>query len=137
MTRRRFSGSANPPHGHLDPARIKLEELRRQRAQPTPAEGILWSVLRARQLEVKFRNRHCIAGFFLDFYAPVRSLAMEVDGTVHDTTVEYDAERTDLLAAFGITVVRVRNEEVLQDLETALARIREAILALRLERAMR
>ena len=45
---------------------------------------------------------------------PELKLCIEVDGQSHDTdeTVLYDARRTRILAAHGVTVVRLRNEHI-------------------------
>src|SRR5579863_5796139 len=97
----------------MDPT--KLAELRRQRHEPTPAEQILWEQLRRRRLSVRFRNRHLIAGFMVDFYAPSVRLAIEVDGPIHDAQRDHDEARTMCLHALGVSVVRVRNDDVLHD----------------------
>ncbi|MEI8259537.1 MAG: DUF559 domain-containing protein, partial [Deltaproteobacteria bacterium] len=97
----------------------------------TPAEQVLWSHLRGRRLGARFRDRHVIVGFYVDFYAPSIRLAVEVDGGVHDEQREYDEERTRVLAGFGVTVVRVRNDEVMEDLAAVLSRITLAIERLR------
>jgi hypothetical protein len=45
---------------------------------------------------------------------------------VHDEQIEYDVERSRVLAARGLQVLRVRNEEVMQNLEGILTHIRAA-----------
>jgi very-short-patch-repair endonuclease len=67
----------------------------------------------------------------LDFYVPEVRLVIEVDGGVHDDRRTEDAERTDALARFGATTLRLTNEEVLRDLARVLARIDAAIASLR------
>ena len=111
--------------------RAQLLELRRQRTEPTPAEEVLWPHLRGRRLGVRFRDRHLVVGFYVDFYAPSIRLAVEVDGSVHDEQYEYDEDRTRVLKAFGVTVVRVRNDDVLRDIESVLGCITRAIERLR------
>ena len=107
---------------------VKLAELKRQRAEPTEAERVLRRHIRGRKLGVKFRNRHLIAGFFVNFYAPSIRLAIEGDGAVHDDQADYDALRSVALAELRVSVVRVRNHDELINCETALSRIRAAIL---------
>jgi very-short-patch-repair endonuclease len=86
--------------------------------------------LNRRQIRgVKFRFIHPLGGFLLDFFAPAVQLCVEIDGGIHDTQVEYDEERSRVLAGLGIAVVRIRNEEILHDLPGALARIEAALLA--------
>src|SRR5262245_60800268 len=80
------------------------------RADMTPAESSLWAALRKYRVDgVRFRRQHPIGRFVLDFYAPSHKLGIEVDGAVHDSQQERDAERTRLLALRGIRVIRFRN----------------------------
>jgi very-short-patch-repair endonuclease len=52
---------------------------------------------------------------------------VEVDGGIHDRTVEADAQRERMLAGRGVSVIRVTNDDVLQRLEETLGRIEEAL----------
>jgi very-short-patch-repair endonuclease len=67
--------------------------------------------------------------FIADFYCHEVKLVIEVDGSVHDNheVKEYDEGRTYELKELGITVVRFRNEEVLEKIGEVLKRIREVI----------
>ena len=47
------------------------------RHQPTPAENLLWTQLRKRQVEgIKFRRQHPINRYILDFYSHELKLAI-------------------------------------------------------------
>jgi very-short-patch-repair endonuclease len=95
----------------------------------TPAERVLWDALKERQLVgLKFRAQHPVGPFILDFYCPQHRLVVEVDGPIHDDPDQsaYDTYRTAQLQAFGLTVLRLRNEDILTNLPTALARITAA-----------
>lgn len=97
------------------------------RQKLTPAEAQLWSALRGRQLlGLKFRCQHPVGRFILDFYCPSCKLVIEVDGGIHAQQKAYDEARTAHLQSFGYRVLRFTNEEVLNDLQTVLARIVEA-----------
>ncbi len=101
-------------------------ELRRKM---TPAETVLWGALRDRRLAgLKFRRQHGVGTRVLDFYCPAARLLVEVDGGVHDAdeVAAHDRARDEHFAAAGYTIVRVRNEDVLHDLATVLARIEAA-----------
>jgi very-short-patch-repair endonuclease len=100
---------------------------RQLRCDPTRAEVALWEALRTRRFcGVRFRRQHVIDRFVVDFYSSEHRLAIEVDGDIHDQQREHDELRTEYLAARGVRVVRFRNEEVLNDLASVLAAIREA-----------
>jgi len=109
----------------IDPT--KLEEARRLRQAMTPAERRLWQCLRANRLNgLHFRRQQIIDGFIVDFYCHAAALVVEVDGSVHDQQVDYDAERDRILSARGLRVLRIRNSEIMQDLKGVLARIEAA-----------
>jgi very-short-patch-repair endonuclease len=94
----------------------------------TPAERILWEVLRRKTLAgVKFRRQHPVGRYILDFYCPQFKLAIEVDGDSHIGNELHDSIRTEALGAYGLNVLRFRNEEILSDLESVLLRIFSAI----------
>ncbi|MBF2029561.1 MAG: endonuclease domain-containing protein [Oscillatoriales cyanobacterium C42_A2020_001] len=97
---------------------------RRLRLHLTPAEALLWSALRKRQLAgLKFRCQHPMGRFIVDFYCPSCKLVIEVDGDVHTQQILYDEARTQQLQSFGYRVLRFTNEEVLNDLQTVLLHI--------------
>jgi very-short-patch-repair endonuclease len=92
----------------------------------TPAEDNLWAALRGRRLNgLKFRRQHPLSRFILDFYCVERRLVVEVNGGVHATAdqIARDEERTHWLNAQGIRVLRVKNEDVENDLDEVLRRI--------------
>ena len=103
---------------------------RRLRRNQTPAEARVWELLRNRRcLGVKFRRQYSVDHFILDFYAPELKLAVEPEGGIHTTPdqQEYDQHRHDRLKAFGITIVRLSNELILDDPAAAREKI-EAII---------
>jgi very-short-patch-repair endonuclease len=100
------------------------------RSNMPKAEALVWARLRDRQVEgCKFRRQYSVGAFAVDFYCPQLKLAIEIDGPSHrrDGVPEYDAERQLFLEGKGITVVRVTNERVYQDLDAAIGFIVEAI----------
>ncbi|HEX6746334.1 MAG TPA: DUF559 domain-containing protein [Longimicrobium sp.] len=98
---------------------------RTMRKEMTPAETMLWKAIRRGALDgISFRLQHAVGRFILDFYAPQHKLGIEVDGAVHDSQRERDAERSEMLALREIRIVRFRNEEVENDLPRVLERIR-------------
>ena len=101
--------------------RARVRELRRTM---TKAERALWEKLRGHRLDgFHFRRQQVVAGYIVDFYCDAARLAVEVDGAVHLSQTERDADRDLILAAHGVRVVRFSNEEVLNDLPGVLARL--------------
>ncbi|MCL4464757.1 MAG: DUF559 domain-containing protein [Chloroflexi bacterium] len=102
-----------------------LKPLARQmRKVPTPAEELLWSLLRDRQLlGLKFRRQHAIEQFVVDFYCPEARLIVEVDGPVHQYTQQEDAIRQEFLQSRGLRVLRFTNEQVRETPQVVLETI--------------
>ena len=99
------------------------------RKNMTTAEAKLWKSLRRKQLHgVKFRRQHRIQRFIFDFYAPTINLVIEVDGDSHEQQIEYDEMRTAYLEYLGLTVLRFKNEDVIQYIEGVLEVIGEYIV---------
>ncbi len=107
-------------------AELKLNA-RQLRRGMTPAEEKLWVAIRNRQIDgLKFRRQHAVGTFVLDFYCAFLQLVLEVDGTIHDApdVQERDRLRQQHIEAFGIRVLRFRNEQVMNDLPHVLNQIR-------------
>jgi very-short-patch-repair endonuclease len=81
----------------------------------TDAEQKLWHRLRGEQLGVKFRRQHPFENHVLDFVCLDHRLVIEVDGSQHAETQEYDEWRSDKLRMAGFTVLRFWNNEVLDN----------------------
>lgn len=93
----------------------------------TPAEAKLWTLLKGSQLEGhKFRRQHSVGRYILDFYCPSERLAIELDGSAHDseTAQNYDRERTLFLQHQGIKVLRFENKWIFKEPDAVLAEIK-------------
>ncbi|MBS2029035.1 MAG: DUF559 domain-containing protein [Deltaproteobacteria bacterium] len=102
-----------------------VEKARQQRRAQTSVEGLLWSRLRRRAFcGLKFRRKHPIAQFIVDFYAPSLRLALELDDA---QMPEYDAYRQRFLEALGMTVLRVDAAQAERDVEAVLLAVLDAV----------
>ena len=106
----------------------KLKYFRRKlRSSLTPAEATLWKHLSRKQLDgKKFRQQHSVSDYVLDFYCPSEKLAIELDGSSHNSAMaaEYDHERTLFLEQFGIRVLRFENRTVFEATDWLLEQIK-------------
>lgn len=94
----------------------------------TPAEAKLWAHLRAHRTgNVHFRKQHAIGNYIVDFCAPRRKLIIELDGSQHLEQEEYDKERTAFLESKGYRVLRFWNNDVMNDIESVLGVIWDAL----------
>ena len=68
------------------------------RSHATPAEAVLWKMLKGRNADgMKFWRQQGIGPYVLDFYCPELRLCVELDGSSHDYKNEYDEQRTKFL----------------------------------------
>ena len=105
------------------------EKRRILRKEMTFCEKILWIHLRRKQLGCRFLRQYSVDHFVIDFYSPEIKLAIELDGNVHNEPdqKEYDIKRQEYLESFGITFIRITNDELLGNANMAFNRIDEAI----------
>jgi very-short-patch-repair endonuclease len=98
------------------------------RRRSTDAEQVLWEALRGRKLEGhKFRRQHPLGPYVVDFWCPEHALVVELDGPIHDQLAGHDPERTAEIESHGYQVVRFRNDDVLNNLDSVLQRIRSVL----------
>ncbi len=119
--------------GHIHHRDAELEEklkgyARELRASATDAEQKIWYLLRNRNfLGYKFRRQHPIGNYILDFYCPDAKLAIELDGSQHAENEKYDRQRSEILQADGIKVLRFWNNDVLRNTEAVLMQLANAL----------
>lgn len=96
------------------------------RRYPTTAEAMLWGNVRGKALGVRFRRQHQIGSYIADFVCLKYNLVVEVDGGYHyfGNQIISDEIRTKYLESQGFTVIRFDNNEVLQDIEGVIAKIK-------------
>ncbi len=96
------------------------------RQRQTEAEEKLWHLIRNRKLNgLKFRRQHPLEKYIADFYCHEKRLVIELDGGIHRSQMqqEIDDERTSVLNRLGITVLRFKNEEVINNSKAVTDRI--------------
>ena len=100
------------------------------RREPTEAERVLWEAVRRKKLSgFHFRRQQIIAGFIVDFYCHAAGLVVELDGDIHKSQAEYDAERTRKLEEMGFKVIRFSNECVLSELDIVTEKLTKHLQA--------
>ncbi len=101
----------------------KARELRRNQ---TPAEDVLWELLRDRQLlGAKFRRQHQFGEYICDFFCREAKLVVECDGEPHfaQTRQKHDTKRDAYLRSQGLTVLRFPNDIVINETQEVLSQI--------------
>lgn len=127
---RRGNGEGDSIGGKLrEIPRPLLERARELRSQQTPAEQILWECLRDRRFyNCKFRRQHNLGQYIADFYCHEARLVIELDGGIHQTQAERDSDRDNWMQSQGLTVLRLQNSQILDQLEAALQIILSALI---------
>ena len=83
------------------------------RKEMTKEEQHLWYDF-LRTHPVRFSRQKILGKYIADFYSAETKLVIELDGSQHyeDGNAEKDAERTVFLEEYGLTVIRIPNNEV-------------------------
>jgi len=92
----------------------------------TLEEKILWELLRNRHSRgVKIRRQVNIGPYIVDFLCKKQKVVIEIDGGIHDTAdqKEHDLNRTNFLEEHGYKVLRIKNEDIHNNLQAALSTI--------------
>lgn len=107
------------------------------RKHSTPAEKIIWNLVRDRRLDGKkflrqhsllFRYNGRVRFFIADFYCYQHKLILELDGRAHERQQDYDELRTYIINQLGIRVVRFKNEEVESNTAGVVNKIRKYLM---------
>jgi very-short-patch-repair endonuclease len=79
--------------------------------------------------QIRFQRQKTISQYIVDFYCAKIKLAIELDGSQHYTEngLEYDNERTKLLNAFGVEVIRFSNNDIDKNFNGVCDKINEVI----------
>ena len=83
------------------------------RKEMTKEERHLWYDF-LRNHPIRFSRQKVLGKYIADFYSAEAKLVIELDGSQHyeDINAEKDAERTAFLEGYGLTVIRIPNNEV-------------------------
>ena len=83
------------------------------RREMTKEEHHLWYDF-LRSYPVRFSRQKVMGKYIADFYIAEAKLVIELNGSQHyeDINAKKDAERTAFLEAYGLTVIRIPNNEV-------------------------
>lgn len=102
---------------------ILKERARQLRQNMTPGEVKLWQHLKGKQMcGYDFDRQRPIDQYIVDFYCKRLMLAIEIDGSSHDSqeAQQRDEERQARLESLGVRFLRFREEEVCREIEGVL-----------------
>ena len=98
------------------------------RKEMTKEERHLWYDF-LRSYPVRFSRQKVLGKYIADFYSAEAKLVIELDGSQHyeDINAEKDAERTAFLEGYGLTVIRLPNNEVMRNFRGVCEYIDDAV----------
>ena len=102
------------------------------RSQQTKAERLLWLQLRRKQIHnCQFNRQKPLAGYIVDFYSATAKLVIELDGAHHFEVdqLAYDTERTAILEALDLKVIRFTNQQVFNEPDKTVQVISNVVLS--------
>jgi len=105
----------------------------RLRRDMTDTEKIIWDRVCKNQLGVRIRRQHPVWKFIADFYCHEVKLVIEIDGGIHlhSENKEYDISRDIILKEFKIEILRFTNDEVINEPDLVIEKIRRTIETLK------
>ena len=103
---------------------------RNLRKNSTIQERRLWNLLKNRQFHnLKFKRQQPIGDYIVDFIRKEAKIIIEIDSGQHNEpeNIEYDKSRTEYLNTLGYKVIRFWNNEIYENIEGVVLRLKEEI----------
>ena len=105
------------------------------RKNMTIAEKIIWERVCKNQLGVRIRRQHPVWKYIADYYCHELKLIIELDGEIHllKENKEYDIGRAIFLNEFGIEIIRLTNDQAINETDFVIEAIEKKISELKLK----
>jgi len=103
------------------------------RQASTPGEGKLWHevLCSKRMMGYTFNRQFAIENYIVDFVCRKLKLVIEIDGYSHNFKHNSDISRDEKLEQLGYKVVRITEQQVMNDLQNVVRTIEVTINNLR------
>lgn len=85
-------------------------------------------VTKGRFHNIDFDRQRVIGNFIVDFYIKQLGLVIEIDGSSHDTKIEYDTMREAYLISIGLKIYRIKVVNVMQNMSATLSELEKYII---------
>ncbi len=110
-----FGGGSDKNFAQRNYELKNLSRSKELRSNMTDHEKILWYKINNDQLGYKFRSQQPIGNYIVDFVCFEKNLIIELDGSGHAQKIEYDANRDKFLSNQGFRILRLWNNEFLEN----------------------
>lgn len=122
----------NKKRNNIIPYNPKLKEFARQlRNNSTLSEVLLWQKIKGKALGIEFHRQVPINEFIVDFYCHEIQLAIEIDGSSHDTKYDYDCRRQGILETKGVIFICFDNHTVKKEMFSVLLALKHKVAELK------
>ena len=114
---------------HYTGYNAELKDRSRQlRKNMTRQERHLWYDF-LRGYPIRFSRQKVLGKYIADFYSAKAKLVIELDGSQHyeNDNMQKDTERTDFLKKYGLTVIRIPNNEINENFQGVCEYIDSAV----------
>jgi very-short-patch-repair endonuclease len=109
---------------HPEVTELTRDRAKNLRTRTTYPERRLWKALRDRRLAgLKFVRQAPIEPYIVDYVCREKKLIVELDGESHRDRGDYDRRRETYLQDHRYALLRIANDDVLDDIENVLAAI--------------
>jgi very-short-patch-repair endonuclease len=107
----------------------KLKQIARTlRNNMTLSEILLWQEIKGKKLNgYDFHRQKPIDDYVVDFYCPKLRLVIEIDGDSHDGKENADFIRQKKLESMGLTVLRLWDSDVKDNVDGVVQQLKEWI----------
>lgn len=98
------------------------------RKEMTKEERHLWYDF-LRGYPIRFSRQKVLGKYIADFYSAKAKLVIELDGSQHyeNDNMPKDTDRTDFLKKYGLTVIRIPNNEINENFQGVCEYIDSAV----------
>ena len=112
------------------PYNIKLKSrVKELRQAENLSEVLFWMQVNKNQFyKIDFDRQRIIGNYIVDFYVKKLGLVIEIDGSSHDSKVEYDKLREEYLLSLGLKMYRIPVIEVLQNMKSVMRNLEAFII---------
>lgn len=108
---------------------LTFERAKYLRENMTETEKILWNELKLNKIDgFRFKAQHPIDIYIVDFYCHKAKLVVEIDGEIHKFKKNEDKARTEELESFDLKVVRFSNDDIRNNINYVIEKIRKELL---------
>ena len=93
------------------------------------SEVLFWmQVTKGKFYKIDFDRQRVIGNYIVDFYIKQLALVIEIDGSSHDTKIEYDKQRENYLMSLGLNIYRIKVKDIMQQMPRVMAGLEDYII---------